>query len=211
MLVNEQSATSQAQSVIMHAGCRDLFRHWEAMRGERPAPGRSDLDLRRLGDLLPYLAIIEKNPRTGSFRWRLAGTGICQLYRQELTGGNVLAGFDAFETNVIGRLLDGVVADKQPCLLRLRFTTDLGHVIGAEMIGLPLACSDNRTIHILGGLFPFQDNVASLPHRQVASLELAAARSIWTEHLPDPGQTQTSRPGLRRAEPALRVIPGGRS
>ncbi|MBI3673866.1 MAG: PAS domain-containing protein [Rhizobiales bacterium] len=181
------------------------------MRGERPAPGRSDLDLRRLGDLLPYLAIIEKNSRSGTFRWRLAGTGICQLYRQELTGGNVLAGFDGFETNVIGRLLDSVICDLQPCLLRFRFTTDLGHAIGAEMIGLPLTSSDGQSVHVFGGLFPFQDNIAGLPFREIASLELSAARGIWTEHLPEPGRARPSRPGLSRADRALRVIPGGKA
>ena len=205
MLVNEDSEASQAPSQILHPGSRALFSFWESTRGPESAPRRDALDLKRIAELVPNLIIIEPD-RQGGFRWRLAGTAVCNIYRRELTGTDALLGWDSFETDVIKRFLGGVVHGLQPCLLRFRLFTDQAQLIGAELIGLPIQANGGR-IHIFGGVFPFRD-IQSLPHRSVTAIELSGARSIWTEHLPgDPlaGKNAEQRP-LR----PFQVITGGR-
>ncbi|MGH6906805.1 MAG: PAS domain-containing protein, partial [Aestuariivirga sp.] len=131
MVVNQPYETNQAESQILHPGSRALFSFWETMRAENAAPLRGALDLKRIGDLVPNLMIIEPGPRPGGFRWRLAGTAVCGLYQRELTGTNGLLGWDNFEAHVVGRFLTGVVKGLQPCLLRFRLHTDLHQMVGA--------------------------------------------------------------------------------
>ncbi len=206
MLVNEDNAQAPEESPILHPSSRALFRFWEQMRAERSSPRRDELDLSRIKPLVPNLLIVTYDPRTASYRWRLAGTGICDVYRHEVTGQDVLAGWDSFEANVATRFFSGVIHKLQPCLIRMRMMTDMGQIIGAELIGTPLTAVDGRSIHIFGGLFPFRE-VLSLGYGSISSVELSGARSIWTEHL---RSGQTSEIGLSAAYRGLRIIPGGR-
>ena len=61
--------------------------------------------------------------------------------------------------------------------------TDLNQMLGAELVGLPLQSADGSAVHVFGGIFPFRDP-ASMGYGRILRLELSAARSIWTEHLP---------------------------
>src|SRR5580765_1910634 len=103
MLVNEERSLSQDDSTILHPSSRALFRFWEATRGSRAAPSRRDIDLRKIREFIPNLAIIEMDSRGSQFRWRLAGTMVCDLHRRELTGRDFLAGWDGIEADVISR------------------------------------------------------------------------------------------------------------
>jgi len=211
MLVNEPQAANQDDGALLHPSSRALFRFWEAIRAENAAPRRADLDLRQIRGLIPHLFIADYDQRKMRYRWRLAGTGICELYRCELTGGDVLAGWDSFERGVMSRFLGGVAGKLQPCVFRLRLTTDYGQTIGAEMVGLPVAAADGRAIHIFGGIFPFVD-LSSVYYQQIAGLELSSARSIWTEPLPgDQLLAQTAGPPGQPAFHPFQVIAGGRT
>ncbi len=207
MSVNGDLFASQDETHILHPSSRTLFRFWEKMRAERPAPHRNGLDLAQVRDLVPFLFIGEYAARSGIFRWRLAGTAVCELYRRELTGGAMLDGWDGFESDTIGRFLGTTIEARQPCVLRFRLETDRSQVIGAELVGFPLTAADGRSIHIFGGLFPFRD-IATLDYGRLVSFELAAARSIWTENL------ATGNPLEKPETLALRnfrVIAGGRA
>src|SRR5438045_9531008 len=108
MLVNEERSLSHDDSTILHPSSRALFRFWEATRGSRAAPDRSDVDLRHIPDLVPNLAIIETAAKASHFRWRLAGTMVCDLYRSGLTGRDFLAGRASSATDVPGSFSGGV-------------------------------------------------------------------------------------------------------
>ena len=210
MLVNDQPETSQVNSQILHPGSRDLFRFWDAMRAETAAPRRRGLDLNQIRDIVPNLVILERDSARDGYRYRLAGTGICNLYRRELTGRGAMEGWDAFERDTIRRFFDGVVDTLQPCVLRFRLHTDHSQLIGAELIGLPLQAIAGG-IHILGGIFVFQDT-ENLAYSAITGLEISAARSIWTEHLPgDRLVSQLSEPATGRPFRSFKVIPGGRT
>jgi hypothetical protein len=183
MLVNDVHELSQAESHILHPGTRALYRHWEAIRAENAAPSRTDLNLKRISDLLPNLVMIEREDLEQSYKWRLAGTQTCQLYKDELTGKDALAGWAGFERDTIVKLFEGVVTNLQPCLIRIRLTTTENQVIAAEMIGLPIRAQTGSKIHIFGGIFTFRE-LAAYNYCGIANLELSGARTIWTEPLP---------------------------
>lgn len=207
MLVSDDYNKNQDETHILHPSSRKLFRFWEAMRAERAAPRRDQLDLKHIRPLVPQLFITEFSPRTETFRWRLAGTALCELYRYELTGTNMLAGWDSFETDTISRFLKGTTQNLQPCLLRFRFHTDHDQMIGAELAGFPMTAADGRSTHIFGGLFSFSE-IWSMEYTALTHFELSAARSIWTEPFPAEGSAPAGATHVNRN---FRVISGGMS
>ena len=208
MLVNDSKEASQAYAHIQHPGTRALFSFWEKIRGEKAAPGRDDLDLRQISPIVPNLLILERDHLHQTYKWRLAGSEIGQLYRQKLTSASALAGWGSFERNSLIQLFNTVVARLQPCLVRFQLTTDAGHVIGAELLGLPMLASNGVQFHIFGGIFPLRD-ISQLGYGGITFMELSAARSIWTEPLP--GDKLVASLNNRTIPPAgLRLIKGGR-
>jgi hypothetical protein len=208
MLVNDTSELSKAESHILHPGTRTLYRYWETIRAEKAAPNRGDLNLAQIGAIVPNLMMLERDHMRQTYKWRLAGTQICQLYRRELTGTDALAGWDKFERDTIKKLLDTVVTSLQPCLLRYRLTTNSDQVIGAEMIGLPLHARNGSRFHVFGGIFPFRD-ITGIGYEDIKQLELSGARTIWTDHLPG-DKLMEGMPNSSRAMAGLRLIQGGK-
>jgi hypothetical protein len=206
MLVNDETMASQDETAILHPSSRMLFRFWETMRGDRAAPNRSSLDLRQIRPIVSSLFIGEFATRSGMYRWRLAGTGICELYRRELTGTDLLAGWDSFEAETIGRFLSVTIKSSQPSVMRFRLQTDRDQVIGTEMAVFPMLAADGN-VHLFGGLFPFRET-SSLDYSALVGFELASARQIWTENI----HVETMANGdMRPARRNFQVISGGRS
>jgi hypothetical protein len=81
-------------------------------------------------------------------------------------------------------------------------------VIGAELVGLPIHAKNGPRFHIFGGIFPLRD-ISTLGYSAITFLELAAARSIWTEPLPgDKLVASLNNPDIRSF--GLRLIRGGK-
>ncbi|PZF75052.1 hypothetical protein DK847_20170 [Aestuariivirga litoralis] len=153
MWVSGEARGSQ-EDLILHPGARLLLGHWQAAKGERPAPARGDLDLRQLRRQAPWLFILEPAGGASSFTYRLAGTALCGFLRKEMTGADALDGWPRFERAAMARALGAVTARLQPAHFRIRFLTDRGQRIGADMLALPMTARDGHSVHVLGGLFP---------------------------------------------------------
>jgi hypothetical protein len=198
MWVSEEQRASQAESV--HPNSRMLFHAFEKMRGERSAPAREDLDLKQIRKLVPSLFIAEHCASSGDFRWRLAGTAVSALMGHEVTGSAIAAGWDKCESNAIRRFLAGVSGTHQPGLLRMRFMTDRGQWIVAEMFAVPLMAADGLSTQVLGGLFTFPD--PALKH-----YDAVTGRELLPAGLSS-GEPAAALPTENRR---FRVINGGRS
>jgi hypothetical protein len=206
-LVSHRSGPSSDAAIISNGSARDLYRYWETVRGADAAPTRANLDLRSIFHLAPNLFIIEEDPSRRHFKWRLAGTDLHNIFGQEITGRNALAGWGNFECKIIRQLFENAINGLQPFVLRYRAITSLEQTINIEMIGVPVLTIHAPKVQILGGLFAL-DDISSLSHRSIAHFELLAARSIWTEPLPgDALIGKRFKPALARA--ALELIMGG--
>jgi hypothetical protein len=203
-MIADHTTTKEPPGDILHPGSRALFRYWESIRGERAAPSRADIDLKKIREYVPWLYIAEAHGPTHSYRWRLAGGRVCELWRKELTGTPMFAGWERFERETAKRLFDGVTQAMQPCAIRLRLITSVGQPIGTELLGLPVVGRDG-TVHVFGAVMPFRES-ASLGYDRVSGVEIATARAIWTEPLPGDA---TLPP--RKSAPSFQVIPGGRN
>jgi hypothetical protein len=194
MWVNEEQLTSQGESI--HFDCRMLFKAFNAMRRERSAPRRSDLDLGRLRRLLSSLFIAEQDLPSGDFRWRLAGTQVSALLGGEATGRMVGEAWSGADGSKLRGFLSAVSTSHRPDLLRMRFRTDQGQWIKAELAAVPLMAADGVTTQVLGGIFTLAD--AGLRHHDaITGREILLART----------QQQAEAP----ASPRFRVITGGRT
>jgi hypothetical protein len=203
MQADDRNQIEKAAIEILHPASRQLFRYWEGLRAERPCPTRSEIELSRLVSLLPNIAILEK-PVSERWTYRLAGTKVCDLLQQPMTGKDALAGFDSFERDVVTKTFDLAQSRLQPCLVRMRLISTANHIEAAELVGLPVWDDSTGQTMLFGGLFSF--GVEDAARTMLLRRELVSARMIWTEH--ENGDKLMAQVG-HAAPPRLRVIQGG--
>jgi hypothetical protein len=199
-----------APQEISHAGTRNLFRYWESIRGERSAPLRSEISLQPIRDLLPWIFICEPVAETSAHRLRLAGTGVCQLWGDNMTGKDLFAAWSKFERETMSKLLHSAATELQPFVMRCRARTETGLLANLEIMGLPVEADDTGEKQVLGLVVPFQDPELYRRHRLV-SFDLVSIRIIWTEPLPQSNNALASAPKpVKKLQPNLQLIRGGR-
>ena len=66
-----------------------LYAYWDELRAGRIAPRRFEIEPSRIAELLPETFILERVNRT-EFRFRLAGTRVCDWFGREFRGTNFL-------------------------------------------------------------------------------------------------------------------------
>ena len=136
MQADDRNQIEKAAIEILHPASRQLFRYWEGLRAERPCPTRSEIELSRLVSLLPNIAILEK-PVNERWTYRLAGTKVCDLLQQPMTGKDALAGFKRY-------FKGEVVMETYTALNQLDY--------GAELSKMRASGADSVYIFLPGGL-----------------------------------------------------------
>ena len=209
MISHDNTLHDGTDSQILHPGSRRLFSHWETLRAERAFPTREEFDFDAIKDIMPDLIVLERDNLRNSYRYRLAGTRVCRLFGENLTGKDTLAGWDRFESDVFRKHLGSASSEYQPALIRMRLKTDTAQVVAAELIALPVQMRGSNRVQPIGGLFAFRD-VNGIGHSSIISRELVSGRMIWTEHREPPKRlaaSNVSRPNFR----SLSLINGGKS
>lgn len=86
LFTNDTSTTGQRVGDGMkHQATIALFRYWDRLRGDRPAPQRTEIEPADIKSLLADTFILEQDSR-GEAIFRLAGTRLCATYGRELRG-----------------------------------------------------------------------------------------------------------------------------
>ncbi len=80
---DEFYASFRAQLVLPEQ--RHFFDYWLERAGERPMPDRTDICPTDIPRHLPLVSLIEIKTAPLSFRFRLAGTQLREIYNQEVT------------------------------------------------------------------------------------------------------------------------------
>lgn len=204
MLISENTGKETSGSQILHPGSRKLFCYWEALRAERPCPTREEFSLSDIAAYVPDLIILERDHVRKSFRFRLAGSNTCELFKTSLTGQDMLAGWDNFAADMIRKHLIQTVINLQPTLFRARLSTDNRQQVAVEFIGLPIRMRGSERLQVIGGYFPFRP-ARDLCHTAVVDRELMAIRSVWTEYQ----SIMEGRPATATPDRRFQVIAGG--
>jgi hypothetical protein len=170
---------------------RALFDYWDAVRGERPAPDRTDIDAGAIRSCLAYTFILTFDPQHGH-PFRVAGTSLCDMFGVELTRKPFSGLWTVDERPALSDLLRTVALEQDGVVASVAGRNAAAQAAHLEMILLPLTSGDLGISRILGALTP-----VSVPY-------WLGTLSLETLHLGD--LRFTGAHGKDRLASALRIF-----
>ena len=201
-----------------HDTSRQLYAYWDRIRGGRFAPWRADIDPADIHRLLPDVFLGEVRSAT-NYRFRLAGTRLCAIYRRELKGRDMLERWSKADQEGFQTLLHSACVDGTASVVRFQGHTETGHATRFEMITLPLRHHDGHVSRLLGAVSPFE-HPYWLGSHPIECHTLEDLDVIWPDNPPhfmkraanqDIDAPMALTPGLSRRHRHLTVFDGGRS
>ncbi|MEQ8603425.1 MAG: PAS domain-containing protein [Marivibrio sp.] len=157
-----------------------LFAYWEEKAGGAEMPPRGAIDPTEIPDVLSALYILEPIGE-GAYRFRLAGTGVRELFNAEPTGRTVAEMLpEPRLRDAARRSYTTVMRDRRPWLTDTLYELESGETFRYRRLSLPLG-EGGRVDRILGafelsgdprGRRPFHEIlpqvVATLDRRELA-------------------------------------------
>ncbi len=197
-----------------------LFQYWNAVRGERLAPERFDIEPAQIAAILPETCILERDESGGGL-FRLAGTRICDNYGRELRGLHLHDLVAADDRSTLGAVMTEVTERGAAGLLDLTATAVDGRDVMFEALLLPLLHLSGTITRYLGSISPV-DPPVWLGTEKLTPGRLASHAVVWPDGRPHAvlaGSSQQSPlvPSLVGARVVrvdrrqFRVVQGGRS
>ena len=152
-----------------------LYAYWDRVRNGRIAPRRFEIEPAKIAALLPETFIAEGAGLLG-FRFRLAGTKICEQFGRELRGADLLELWEASDRAAVASLLRNVFTDAAVGHGRFRaFAANERQVI-FELILLPLIHAGESINRVLGAITaieaPFWLGAEPLLRQEIIELNL---------------------------------------
>ena len=133
-------------------GTSALFRYWDRLRGDRPAPQRTEIEPAEIKSLLADTFILEKDAR-GEAIFRLAGTRLCATYGRELKGYAFPLLWSQRDQRILARHAWSVFHHDAVVVIAFEGATANGKTAPFEMIMLPLS-GDQGSPRALGCIVP---------------------------------------------------------
>ena len=143
-------------SDMKHKTIQSLFDYWNTKRDGRPAPMRSEIQPGEIRSILPHVFILERE-NDASFRFRLAGTGLCGIYGMEFRNHNLLSMWQEDCLGSIKQALDEVTRNASVSLVEYTASTAQQREATFEMILLPLAQDNGVITRVLGAAVPVDE------------------------------------------------------
>jgi len=157
---------------MRHSHTQLLLDHWRRERGEQLAPRKSTIEPRAIKDHLAF-AFLLKREADDKFTFRLAGTGLCDLFGQELRGQSFVHLWAEPSRNAARTSLIRVANLSVPTVaLGVGETADL-RPMPAEIVLLPYADERGEPTWILGHFQPL-DPLSRLIGRKLVRMRMTA-------------------------------------
>lgn len=125
---------------------KDIYRYWQEMKGSRNMPSRADLNPADIVSLLPHIVLVDVEPDTGRYKYRLIGTETVKVMGFDVTG-KYLNQYPAIEESLKGRY-DWLVKEKTPYLYFNRLKWTEKDFLEYYALGLPLS-NNGQDVNIL--------------------------------------------------------------
>lgn len=135
---------------MKHSGTRQLFEYWSDLRGGRAAPYKSEVTARGVGRILASNTFILENLADGARRFRLAGSGLHDIFGLELRGMSALAIIQQESRARMQSLMDDCLAAPAICVLTCRAELLGGDALTLEIFLAPLRSDFGQMNRILG-------------------------------------------------------------
>jgi len=188
---------------------RQLYAYWDRVRNGRVAPRRFEIEPAKIAKLLPETFIAESVGRLG-YRFRLAGTKICEQFGRELRGADLLALWYGADRDAVTSLLRNVFADGAVGHGRFRAYAIGDRQADFELIFLPLIHAGEAINRTLGAITaiepPFWLGAEPLARQEVLELSLH-----WPDGVPAFMATQRQAEVITLGRRRFRIVPGGLS
>ncbi|MDX2289550.1 MAG: PAS domain-containing protein [Hyphomicrobiaceae bacterium] len=134
---------------MQHVINRTLFDYWNTVRGQRVAPRRFEIEPSRIADILADTFILERVDR-GVYRYRLAGTRLCESFSAEFRGANFLDGWAAADRDRLQDVFADVTRRGAAGLLTVEQVDGAGVARRFEFMILPLLHTGQTIDRYLG-------------------------------------------------------------
>jgi hypothetical protein len=185
---------------------RQLYAYWDRVRNGRVAPRRFEIEPAKIAKLLPETFIAESVGSLG-YRFRLAGTKICEQFGRELRGADLLAFWQGSDRETLASLLRSVFSDGAVGHGRFRAYAANDRRADFELILLPLIHAGDAINRILGAITaiepPFWLGAEPLARQEVVELHVH-----WPDGVPA-FMTQRGAEIISLSRRRLRILPGG--
>ena len=162
---------------MRHKTSETLYAYWDAVRGSYRAPRRFDIEPSKISGILSSTFMLERiDGRT--YRFRLAGTAVCNIFGSELRGSNFLDGWPPEDHLSLVRRLSVVSERGAAELIHLEAAPTGRASVPFELLLLPLRHTGETLDRILGS-FVALDSPGWLGHVPLATKRLIANEFIW--------------------------------
>jgi hypothetical protein len=187
---------------------RQLYAYWDRIRNGRIAPRRFEIEPAKIASLLRETFIAEC---TGllAFRFRLAGTKVCQQFGRELRGVDFLSLWSVHDRDAIGSLVRNIVNDGAVGHGVFLARTAANRQAAFEFTLLPLIHTGSSINRVLGSITAIEPPFW-LGTEPLTSFEVTELHLHWPDGVPaflaDKGAE-----AVRLARGRFRVVEGGLS
>jgi hypothetical protein len=174
---------------------RQLYAYWDRVRNGRLAPRRFEIEPAKIASLLPETFIAECSGLR-VYRFRLAGTKICEQFGRELRGSDLMSLWGQKDREAFASLLRNVFSDAAVGHVLFHAYTEADRQAKFELVLMPLihGQSINRVLGALTAVDPpFWLGAAPLSRQEIIELKL---------HWPD-GAPSFANPSAIRAEHSI--------
>ncbi|MBD8890288.1 PAS domain-containing protein [Roseibium litorale] len=159
-----------------------LYSYWDDLRGNRPAPNRSEIDPGQIRGLLGDTFILEVCDDE-TVRYRLAGTRLCSAHCRELKGRDFLRGWDAKDKEALASLIAAITEDAAAAVVGVSGHTERDHVLPMEMLLLPLNVPGEGRTRVLGCCTPMERPYWMGLH-PILRQSISSLRLVWPDERP---------------------------
>lgn len=140
---------------MRQASTRDLLAYWNALRGARPAPDRSEIDPGAIRASLPDVFLLGLDAAR-RYPFRLAGMAVCALFGRELRDTAFASLWSPASEPVMAKLVQSIVDDNAGVITAITGRNEAGQSLELELLMLPLTCRDGERARLIGALSALQ-------------------------------------------------------
>jgi hypothetical protein len=163
-----------SKMILKHKTSETLFAYWNKVRGNRGTPRRFEIEPACIAAILPSTFILERVDAE-VYRFRLAGTRVCDMFGVELRGTNFLDGWSAADRLSLVRHFAALAKQGAVETMHMEAAPVARASTPFEVLLLPLRHTDQIIDRVLGAFSPLD------PPHWLGELPLAAKRIIAHE------------------------------
>jgi hypothetical protein len=158
---------------------RQLYAYWDRVRNGRIAPRRFEIEPSKIAPLLPETFIAECSGLR-SYRFRLAGTKICEQFGRELRGTDLMNLWGTKDRDAFASLLRTVFTDGAVGQVLFHAYSEAHRQVKFELVLMPLIHTSETINRVLGAVTAIE------PPLWLGSVPLARQEIIEVHlHWPD--------------------------